>query len=105
MVFDLIRKTCSFRSNSLILLRERLCALWFVHMVNSEYVTCPAAGVRTQCAKKALLGESVYLHLLLLPCVCMCMHEHMRLCKIHLCHRVYKQVFVLVQSETEHVWP
>lgn len=96
MVFDLVRKTF-FRCNSLILLRKRP-ALWVLLMVNSEYVTCPAAGV---CPGS---GESVCLHLPLLPCVRMCMYDHMRLCKIHKCHCVYKQFFVLVQSKTEHVW-
>lgn len=28
----------------------------------------------------------------------------MRLCKIHLCHHVYKLLFVLLQSKTEQFW-
>lgn len=51
MVFDLIRKTHILRSNSLILLWERPCALWVVHMLSRGYVTCPAAGVKIQFAK------------------------------------------------------
>lgn len=80
------------------LLRERPWALWSstwstVNMSPAQQLVC------------AELGESVCLHLPLLPCVCMCMHEHMHLYKIHLCHHVDKHVFVLVQSKTEHVWP
>lgn len=65
------------------------------HMVDSERVTCPAAVVWIQSAKMQNRGECVFA----LTPAALCMYEHVRLCKIHLCHHMLKQIFVLVQVQ------
>lgn len=87
---------------------EALRFSWEKDLVHCGLSTWPAENMspaqqlvsRHSVPKRRIRRECVFA----LTPAALCMYEHMRLCKIHLCHRVYKQAFMLVQSKTEHVW-
>lgn len=103
MVFDLIRKT--FLYGTLCLWRERPC--WTVGCPHGQQWIChlPSSWCKDSVPKHRIRRVCVCTTLAAIRMYVLYMYEHMRLCKIHWCHHVYKLVFVLLQSRTEHVWP